>query len=236
MIANDVLQKRCRTCGDEFPATTEFFYRNKGCTDGLLGQCKACIGEKAKVYRKRIEENRQAPAAERRCTACGNIFPGTAELFGRKKESIDGLNTQCKACWNAKTLAHQKEVDQRHPEVRERRLAWHRAHYRHPERHEHKLAWRKEYESRPEVQEHRRVWSKAYYNSRPDVQERRRARAKAYEGRPDVQARLKAYRKAYNRRPEVRERYIARENRPDRQAYRKAYKSRPDTQSHRLAY
>ena len=40
--------KRCKMCGEEFPATTEYFYVNKRAKDGLHYQCKECSREIAK--------------------------------------------------------------------------------------------------------------------------------------------------------------------------------------------
>lgn len=42
--------KICSKCKREIPATAEYFYRNKGCKDGLLPKCKQCRVESDKVY------------------------------------------------------------------------------------------------------------------------------------------------------------------------------------------
>jgi len=44
--------KKCTKCGKEYPATAEYFYKQKGCKDGLQPQCKECIRIKGKKYRK----------------------------------------------------------------------------------------------------------------------------------------------------------------------------------------
>jgi hypothetical protein len=44
--------KKCSKCGNEYPATTEFFYAHKGCKDGLTGYCKSCHREYGEAYRK----------------------------------------------------------------------------------------------------------------------------------------------------------------------------------------
>ena|SRR5216683_40746 len=48
---DEVPQKCCTACGEVFPGTPEFFYRNKRGKDGLLTQCKSCI----KAYKQRPE-------------------------------------------------------------------------------------------------------------------------------------------------------------------------------------
>ena len=35
-------EKRCRTCGEVKPLTSEFWARDKNCPDGFQGWCKAC--------------------------------------------------------------------------------------------------------------------------------------------------------------------------------------------------
>lgn len=47
--------KCCCRCGDEFPATAEFFIRNKNSRDGLTSQCRSC---RALMWRAQYEKNR----------------------------------------------------------------------------------------------------------------------------------------------------------------------------------
>ncbi|MBZ0104005.1 MAG: hypothetical protein K8H84_00090 [Sulfuricella denitrificans] len=39
------LEKRCSTCGEFFPADTEFFFSQKSRPEGISCACKACIVE-----------------------------------------------------------------------------------------------------------------------------------------------------------------------------------------------
>lgn len=37
--------KRCKGCGEVWPADAEFFHRNAGGRDGLRARCRACVAE-----------------------------------------------------------------------------------------------------------------------------------------------------------------------------------------------
>jgi len=49
---NDEDEKRCRKCGESFPATPEFFYRQAREKDGLRAICKGCYSELPSVRRR----------------------------------------------------------------------------------------------------------------------------------------------------------------------------------------
>lgn len=51
-----VLTKICSKCGEEKPATTEYFGKAKRNKDGLRGQCKDCMKEYRKQYYKKNKE------------------------------------------------------------------------------------------------------------------------------------------------------------------------------------
>jgi len=53
------MTKICSKCGEEKPATTEYFGKMKSSKDGLRGQCKVCISEYLKQYRKKNKESIQ---------------------------------------------------------------------------------------------------------------------------------------------------------------------------------
>lgn len=55
--------KRCTKCGNEFPATSEFFHRSKGNKDGLRGDCVNCSRA---AHRKWYEANREHRASYNR--------------------------------------------------------------------------------------------------------------------------------------------------------------------------
>ena len=50
------MTKICSKCGEEKPATTEYFRKAKANKDGLMRQCKDCTKEYYKQYRKENKE------------------------------------------------------------------------------------------------------------------------------------------------------------------------------------
>ena len=56
-----MINKTCSKCGDELPATVEYFYRNATGRDGMDAQCKKCSAQRTKEWQKknpdRVREN-----------------------------------------------------------------------------------------------------------------------------------------------------------------------------------
>lgn len=56
--------KRCTKCGEYFPPTAEYFYRDKKSRDRLRSACKTCVNECIRVYRaanpNRVQERQRA--------------------------------------------------------------------------------------------------------------------------------------------------------------------------------
>lgn len=50
--------KTCTSCGDDWPADAEFFYKQRGRSAGLLDTCKACCKE-----RNRALDSRRQPSS-----------------------------------------------------------------------------------------------------------------------------------------------------------------------------
>lgn len=60
MTSSSIPQKRCTKCGQEFPATTEYFHRHKNKLDGLRPRCKQCRHEETLAsYWAEPEKSRQ---------------------------------------------------------------------------------------------------------------------------------------------------------------------------------
>lgn len=48
-----MMQKKCSRCGQEKPATREFFVPHKGCRGGVAGTCRACSTSYSRAWKKR---------------------------------------------------------------------------------------------------------------------------------------------------------------------------------------
>lgn len=51
MDTSDVRLRKCSVCGEEKPASPEYFRRDSSKKDGLVSQCKTCRNRKEKQYR-----------------------------------------------------------------------------------------------------------------------------------------------------------------------------------------
>lgn len=83
--------KRCKLCGTEKPATTEYFRQSQRGKNGLRGPCKDC--SRAPSTRNRIGLRDQGL---KRCSTCGEEKP--FEAFRRDGNRSDGRYPYCKQC------------------------------------------------------------------------------------------------------------------------------------------
>lgn len=51
--------KRCRTCGETKPATTEYFHKNRGGRYGLSSVCRPCRNEYLRQLRRTAKQAKQ---------------------------------------------------------------------------------------------------------------------------------------------------------------------------------
>lgn len=56
MTNASIPQKRCRICGQSYPATKEYFHACKSIKDGLRNECKSCCAAYARGYRRDPEK------------------------------------------------------------------------------------------------------------------------------------------------------------------------------------
>lgn len=105
--ANCTPTKKCTKCGDEKPATLEYFYKHPSGKSGIASRCKACciILSAERHERLRVPAEYVEPRVGedgipiKTCAKCGGEFPATLEHF-----YADGggkLSYQCKPCKNA---------------------------------------------------------------------------------------------------------------------------------------
>src|SRR6266702_4141239 len=66
---NDIPLKRCKKCGEEKPATTEFFNQRKDSKDGLRNDCMECLRARRKTW---YAENRDQANAQHKVYYAAN--------------------------------------------------------------------------------------------------------------------------------------------------------------------
>jgi len=160
--------KRCPKCGVTYPATSEFFWRDKTAKDGLRTPCRQCRLKPPKVS--------GVPEGHRRCSVCKVILPATTDFFHRNGKS--GLYQQCKICKRKTQKAYLSN-----PETYKYRLAHHRDYMRRADIRERTRIQGLAYRQRPGYHEHRRAYKKAHYQI---VRDHIRSQNRAYYRRVSV--------------------------------------------------
>jgi 5-methylcytosine-specific restriction endonuclease McrA len=148
--------KRCRKCGVEFPATTEYFYKHETGRDGLRNYCKSChylsrrerglayakeYGQRPEVIARRNKWQRERlltnPAARQTKKDCDQRYHASPEAKARRKERDPAVRREYR----------------KRPEVREK-----------------EMQYAKEYNQRPEAIALRRERAKKYRASHPQTE------------------------------------------------------------------
>jgi len=98
MIALKTENKRCRTCGEHFPATLEYFHADPKGSDGLNRKCKACTRQSYKKRQLRYYPQPIAAIDQRPGGLCG-----VSDCHRRANSK-----GYCKACY-MRTWRHARE-------------------------------------------------------------------------------------------------------------------------------
>ena len=152
---SDIPQKRCSNpdCLQWYPATSEFFHRDKTRRDGLNSRCKDCARKKNIAYKNR-------PEVRERNRSYNKIYGRTYKQRPEVRE---------------RERVHSRVRYHNDPDYRERRLAQDKVYkQRNPTYPEYNRAWVKAYRQTPEGRAHLQA-----YRQRPEVRERNNAKAKA---------------------------------------------------------
>jgi prophage antirepressor-like protein len=93
----DKKDKEMKECTKCLKVIEKSEFNNRiGSSDGLSSECKKCALE---MYYKRAENREYIEAPEVKCCLkCKENKPLTE--FGKKKDSVDGYNPNCKPCWS----------------------------------------------------------------------------------------------------------------------------------------
>jgi len=99
--------KTCSKCGQELPATLEYFYSNKdNKSDGLRGDCKKCSIKRVKKYQSKHKRELNLKSTERKrnkkkravklfgsiCVVCGHSFPAYCFDFHHPNPSVKDVD------------------------------------------------------------------------------------------------------------------------------------------------
>lgn len=119
--------KRCNKCGNDYPATLEYFAKCSANRHGLRYACKPCEAQRQReiaptVQARRAEkQNRIQYLADhpdeyqtKCCKACKQELPNTSEYFQPQKGARDGLSPRCRLCCSRKQMELRKSFDERH--------------------------------------------------------------------------------------------------------------------------
>jgi len=84
----DVKLKKCSKCGEELPATNEYFHNDKSRTDGLCYVCRKCKNNK--------KNKNNIPEGHKKCKQCKSIL--LFDKFNINKGSSNGIMNICVEC------------------------------------------------------------------------------------------------------------------------------------------
>lgn len=103
LVYADIPQKYCKGCNQEYPATSQFFHRNKYAQDGLETQCKQCRSlykSEQHAIRNPKPKKPTPPPGHKFCTKCGVPKLVNKENFRPRTEGGDGFRNICNECMN----------------------------------------------------------------------------------------------------------------------------------------
>src|SRR6267154_1063749 len=136
---SDIPLKRCTKCGEEFPATPEFFHRMKQSKDGLRPNCKVCM-------RKNVLEGQRRPEMHARRLAYMKTYNSRPEVRARN------------IAWHKRPEVREyQRIYEHRPEIKERTRIRQKDYRSLPEVQAYIRSRYKIYRKRPEVRQRSRV-------------------------------------------------------------------------------
>lgn len=119
----EVKKKKCSKCGEEKPATNEYFGNVNRNKDGLHNVCKKCRSEIIKektIKREKIKLTNMTDVEKdeyikikyggyKKCPMCKKVLLANTENFNSNKARYDGITTYCKKCSYKKTKKYMQK-------------------------------------------------------------------------------------------------------------------------------
>lgn len=126
-------QKRCTKCGQEFPATTEYFHRNKCMPDGLQYNCRICACKVGRLnyYANQDRERNRARAyqKQRRLDNPEEARQIKREWRAKNRARINAQAKQYRAEHRTEIQEHDRRRQRANAEKRrEKNRQWRQAH------------------------------------------------------------------------------------------------------------
>jgi hypothetical protein len=140
LSTEDSITKHCAKCGEDWPASRQFFHRHWRTKDGLRKSCKAC--DASPELRELVLASMLAPAGYNVCIAC---------LEQKPFDAFEPKKLKCRACRNARWREWR---DENHEALNERRRENYSANRE--EIREQKRIWREA--NRKRINEQQRRW------------------------------------------------------------------------------
>lgn len=85
--------KCCKKCGETYPQTLEYFFKDIRNLDGLAHVCKKCRGRRFTVGFKAVVQD-----GKKQCALCRRLLPLNEEHFRYTKHNPSGFHPRCKEC------------------------------------------------------------------------------------------------------------------------------------------
>jgi len=99
-ISKDAKFRQCTCCGETYPNTNEYFYKNN--RNGLGSICKQCTSKRNREInselKKRFVNNNIEYDGDKTCICCGRSLPNSYKYFPIDKTTKTGLRNKCREC------------------------------------------------------------------------------------------------------------------------------------------
>jgi hypothetical protein len=124
------MMKKCSKCGEEKPATPEYFHTRRDTACGVVSVCRQCRNKTSPIPPPQPEDylrfGLQPNDDMKRCTTCEEYKPATFEYFYRQEGGKCGIASACKVC---RIIQTKKYGRQWHKDTYEKRKPKYRKYY-----------------------------------------------------------------------------------------------------------